>query len=133
MICSYWDVGVVLEALAVTAAAVFGLTLLAVFGRFDLTKRGHILSMVAMVVFMVRWLPGRLPACLPAWLPGMQLVPGCCDVAWVGWLAAGTPLGGGDGGDRHPSTLLPITTPPRPAPPQVVLVTVIVGFFYVNK
>lgn len=110
-IVSYWNVSVVVEALVVTAAAVFGLTLVAgalawaraagaaalgrphavlllrpgrqaatnrgaglarrvsvalmpaafrpprlspVFGKFDLTKRGHILFMVAMVVFMVR-------------------------------------------------------------------------------
>lgn len=32
-ICSYWDVGVVLEAFAVTCAAVGGLTLMAIFGE----------------------------------------------------------------------------------------------------
>lgn len=32
-ICSYWDVGVVLEAFAVTCAAVAGLTLMAIFGE----------------------------------------------------------------------------------------------------
>lgn len=32
-ICSYWDVAVVLEAFAVTCAAVAGLTLVAIFGE----------------------------------------------------------------------------------------------------
>ena len=40
VICSYWDVGVVLEAFGATAAAVGGLTLVAVFGKFDMTKVG---------------------------------------------------------------------------------------------
>ncbi|KAL4444889.1 hypothetical protein ABPG77_003939 [Micractinium sp. CCAP 211/92] len=52
-ICSYWDVGVVLEAFAVTCAAVGGLTLMAIFGKFDVTRKGHVLAMASGVVFMV--------------------------------------------------------------------------------
>ncbi|KAL4448096.1 hypothetical protein ABPG75_005315 [Micractinium tetrahymenae] len=52
-ICSYWDVAVVLEAFAVTCAAVAGLTLVAIFGKFDITRKGHVLAMVSGVVFMV--------------------------------------------------------------------------------
>lgn len=43
----------VLIALATTAAAVTGLTLFAVFVPFDMTKRGHILGMISMVVFFI--------------------------------------------------------------------------------
>ncbi|PRW59235.1 lifeguard 1 [Chlorella sorokiniana] len=52
-ICSYWDVAVVLTALAVTAAAVAGLTVVAIFGKFDMTKRGGLLAMASMVVLFV--------------------------------------------------------------------------------
>lgn len=38
-ICAYWQTSVVLEAFAVTGAAVAGLTLVAVFGKFDITKK----------------------------------------------------------------------------------------------
>ncbi|PSC75383.1 lifeguard 1 [Micractinium conductrix] len=53
MICSYWDASVVLIAFATTCAAVGGLTLVAVFGKFDMTKRGHLLGMASGVFFMV--------------------------------------------------------------------------------
>ncbi|EFN57385.1 hypothetical protein CHLNCDRAFT_50899 [Chlorella variabilis] len=52
-ICAYWQTSVVLEAFAVTGAAVAGLTLVAVFGKFDITKKGHILAMAGGVTFMV--------------------------------------------------------------------------------
>jgi FtsH-binding integral membrane protein len=39
MICAYWQTSVVLEAFAVTGAAVAGLTLIALFGKFDVTKK----------------------------------------------------------------------------------------------
>lgn len=44
-IVAWWSLSVVLEAVAVTGAAVLGLTLAAIFIPWDLTKRGHILAM----------------------------------------------------------------------------------------
>jgi FtsH-binding integral membrane protein len=51
-IVAYWDLSVVLIAFAVTGAAVVGVTLGALFVPFDLTSKGHILGMAALVVFM---------------------------------------------------------------------------------
>jgi protein lifeguard len=52
-ICAWWSLAVVLQAVAVTGAAVTGLTLAAVFLPWDLTKRGNVLAMAGMVVFFV--------------------------------------------------------------------------------
>lgn len=50
-IVAYWDLSVVLIAVAVTGGAVLGVTMAALFIPFDLTSKGHILGMVAIVVF----------------------------------------------------------------------------------
>ena len=42
-----------LEAFAVTCAAVFALAVLALFGKFDITTKGHVLAMAGGVIFMV--------------------------------------------------------------------------------
>lgn len=52
-ICAWWDLSVVLQAVAVTGGAVVGLSLAAIFLPWDLTKRGNILGMVTMVVFFI--------------------------------------------------------------------------------
>ena len=52
-ICAWWSLSVVLTAVAVTAAAVLGLTLAAVFIPWDITKRGNVLAMAGMVVFFI--------------------------------------------------------------------------------
>ena len=52
-IVAWWSLSVVLEAVAVTGAAVIGLTLAAIFIPWDLTKRGNILAMAGMVVFFI--------------------------------------------------------------------------------
>lgn len=52
-IVAFWNVAVVLEAFAITGAAVFGLTMAAIFIPWDITKKGHILAMAAMVVFFM--------------------------------------------------------------------------------
>jgi protein lifeguard len=52
-ICAFWELSVVLQAVAVTAAAVVGLTLAAVFIPWDITKRGNVLAMAGMVVFFI--------------------------------------------------------------------------------
>jgi hypothetical protein len=70
---------VVLEAFAVTCAAVAGLTLVAVFGKFDLTKKGNVLFMISMVVFMVgRWGWGGSKACPACSQPLQQGIKGAC-------------------------------------------------------
>lgn len=50
-IVAYWDLSVVLIAFAVTGGAVLGVTCAALFVPFDLTSKGHILGMAAIVVF----------------------------------------------------------------------------------
>lgn len=50
-IVAYWDLSVVLIAFAVTGGAVVGVTVAALFIPFDLTSKGHILGMAAIVVF----------------------------------------------------------------------------------
>jgi protein lifeguard len=50
-IVAYWDLSVVLIAVAVTGGAVLGMTLAALFIPFDLTSKGHVLGMAAIVVF----------------------------------------------------------------------------------
>lgn len=50
-IVAYWDLSVVLIAVAVTGGAVLGVTLAALFIPFDLTSKGHVLGMAAIVVF----------------------------------------------------------------------------------
>jgi len=52
-ICAYWELSVVLQAVAVTGAAVLGLTLAAIFIPWDITKRGNVLAMAGMVVFFI--------------------------------------------------------------------------------
>lgn len=52
-ICAWWSLSIVLQAVAVTGAAVVGLTLAAIFFPWDLTKRGNVLAMVSMVVFFI--------------------------------------------------------------------------------
>jgi len=52
-ICAFWELDVVLQAVAVTAAAVLGLTLAAIFIPWDITKRGNVLAMAGMVVFFI--------------------------------------------------------------------------------
>jgi hypothetical protein len=52
-ICAFWGLKVVLIAVAVTGAAVVGLTLAALFIPWDLTKYGNILAMAAMVIFFM--------------------------------------------------------------------------------
>ncbi|KAH7617401.1 putative Protein lifeguard 1 [Nannochloris sp. 'desiccata'] len=52
-ICAYWELAVVLQAVAVTGAAVLGLTLAAIFIPWDITKRGNVLAMAGMVVFFI--------------------------------------------------------------------------------
>lgn len=52
-ICAWWDLSVVLQAVAVTSAAVLGLTLAAIFIPWDITKRGNVLAMAGMVVFFI--------------------------------------------------------------------------------
>lgn len=52
-IVAFWDVSVVLIAFAVTGASVLGLTLAAVFIPWDITKKGNVLGMAALIVFFV--------------------------------------------------------------------------------
>ena len=52
-ICAWWSLSVVLTAVAVTGAAVLGLTLFAVFVPWDITKKGNVLAMIGMVVFFI--------------------------------------------------------------------------------
>lgn len=52
-ICAWWNVQVVLMAVAVTGAAVLGLTLAAVFIPWDITKKGHVIGMASIVVFFI--------------------------------------------------------------------------------
>jgi len=55
-IVAWWSLDVVLMAVAVTGAAVLGLTLAAVFLPWDLTKRGNVLAMAGMVVFFMAFM-----------------------------------------------------------------------------
>jgi FtsH-binding integral membrane protein len=84
-ICSYWDVAVVLTALAVTAAAVAGLTVVAIFGKFDMTKRGGLLAMASMVVLFVLivtlvigFFYGELQPLFSIYITRGQLITCCC-------------------------------------------------------
>lgn len=52
-ICAWWSLSVVLTAVAVTGAAVLGLTLFAIFVPWDITKRGNVLAMIGLVVFFI--------------------------------------------------------------------------------
>jgi FtsH-binding integral membrane protein len=52
-ICAYWELAVVLQAVAVTGAAVLGLTLAAIFIPWDITTKGNVLAMAGMVVFFI--------------------------------------------------------------------------------
>lgn len=53
VICAYWTVDVVLIAFITTAAVVAGLTLVAMFMPFDITKYGFVLAMVGMAFTML--------------------------------------------------------------------------------
>jgi FtsH-binding integral membrane protein len=55
-VCAYWGLAVVLEAVAITGAAVVGLTLAAFFIPWDLTKYGNVLGMAGMILFFMAFM-----------------------------------------------------------------------------